>query len=1187
MYLSKLEILGFKSFANKTNIILNDGITAIVGPNGCGKTNIVDALRWALGEQRYSTLRSDKMEDIIFNGTKSRKPIGVAEVSLTIQNNKGILPVEYNELTITRRVFRSGESDYMLNRTVCRLKDIVSLFMDTGMGSNAYSVIELKMVETILSDKMEERRRLFEEAAGVTKYKARRKEALRKLDDVEADLLRVDDIIAEVSKAVNSLHRQAKKAERYNQYLDRLRLLEVDVLQRDYTGLLMRLEPLELRLSTATAERDSMQGELEHEELLLQAHRSEERDIEERLEASRRDLSVFVARIREYQQSLAINRERENGLQQSIERLTASKDTYTARLAETEDSRLGTAMRLETLGSELGGIELAYEAHRSSHSTLEEAVSLKKLEAQSRRSRQMQYVQDISRLQNDLERLHTRIRQIDASVEKLSTEDSESMTALSGIREQLQKEDVRQSEILHAAIEAEREFHTMEDRREAIRAEIDQLQNRAFDLQGQMGEKMTKIDFLSGLVDRLEGYSESVQHLLRNRDWAASKPGTIADAVNTRDDLRIAVEAVLGDAAHYILVNDIMEAISGLQNLKLNRKGKATFACLSRIPQGTKAIPFPLAGDGVVGWAVELVSYMPEYTDLFYYLLKNVLIVRDADIANRCTREYPQLRCVTLDGDIFDSNGIVRGGSHGQEEGGLIGKKDQIAQLTREVALLKVQLEDNQRMLEEKNTGYNAIDLKYFAECMKQTQQDLSAHERHVAQMVFEVEKHERLLQKNAEDIAQLSRERSGMEEQTRVLLPDIASLQHEQETFDTEVEAELVALRNLEEEYTLSSEELNAKNVSRVQIAGAIQNLRNEQERLEKTLSETQESLEHTAEEIVHSQESIEGLRLERVQLEENTETLATDRRLAEEAVRGIETELHAKRSEAERIEALLHEERQKHTQSVTLVHETELKISEIRHRIATLEQRAQEEYELTLARSDFAEEDVFDLAQAKEEINDLRMKIKALGLVNPLAFEEWKKEQERYELLTTQRQDLVDSRQTLHDTIGEINRTAQEKFTETFSQIRENFISIFKSLFDEGDEADLTIGEGDDPLEARIDIVAKPRGKRPHSIDMLSGGEKTLTAIALLFAIYLVKPSPFCILDEVDAPLDDANIDRFIRIIRRFSGNTQFIVVTHNKRTMAAADTLYGVTMEEEGVSKIVAVNFATDSVSRFLNN
>ncbi|MBR9975690.1 MAG: chromosome segregation protein SMC [Bacteroidetes bacterium] len=1186
MYLSKLELFGFKSFANKTNVVLNDGVTAIVGPNGCGKTNIVDALRWALGEQRYSTLRSDKMEDVIFNGTKVRKPIGMAEVSLTIENNKGILPLEYNELTITRRVYRSGESEYLLNRTICRLKDILNLFMDTGMGANAYSVIELKMVETILSDKMEERRRLFEEAAGVTKYKARRKEALRKLSDVDSDLLRVDDIITEVGKTVNSLNRQAKKAERYNEYMDRLRLLEVDVLQRDYNNLFRRLVPLEERLRVTIEERESMATRMDEEEVLLDAHRNDERDIEHRLDERREEFSGLVARINETRQQLLVNEERERSLLQRAARLKEDKDNNEVRITEIETRKGQLTHEMEDCVSELEALESESGVLRETHRTIEEQVSQKKLQAESRQQRRMELMQQHAQLQNEIDRLGARSETIERLRARLADEDADAERNLASMRAQLSEVDAGQATLSDTVVEAEREFHRMEEHKQSLRNEIDLLQNRAFEIQGLIGEKMTRIDFINGLVDRLEGYNESVQHLLRNRDWSASRYGTIADAVNTREDLRVAVEAVLGDAAHYILVNDMNEAVSGLQNLKEHRKGKATFAVLARIPEVSSST-FPIAGDGIIGWAADLVRYEAHYNRLFTMLLRHVLIVRDAEVAHGCIREYPEIHCVTLGGDIFDSRGLVRGGSHGQEEGSMIGKKDQIAALSRDVDQLKKQLLENQEFLEDKNLEYSGIDLRAYAEKMKQTQQELSAHERRIAQMMFEIEKFERILQKNAEERTRLEEEGGQIDARQGELRPQAEALRAQQADVEEEVRREHDVLAELERNYNQSNEAVSGANVRVVQKRGDIQNLRNEFDRLSVSLHETEHALETAAQEIVDSEESARGLvdvisRL-RFELQEMEEVHATSR----EAVRQIEQELEAKRSELLGIEKALHDDRQKQTQNINLVHEIDLKVSEIKQRIISLEERAREEFEIELARGDEAEDDVFDLAQEREEINDLRQKIRVLGPVNPLAFEEWKEEKERFDLLTEQRQDLITSQQTLRDTIREINETAKQKFSETFSLIRENFIKIFKSLFDEGDEADLILQENEDPLEARIDIIAKPRGKRPHSIDMLSGGEKTLTAIALLFAIYLVKPSPFCILDEVDAPLDDANVDRFIRIIGEFSHSTQFIVVTHNKRTMAAADTLYGVTMEEEGISKLVAVDFGKDAIAKYAQN
>ena len=1186
MYLSKLEILGFKSFANKTNLVLNDGITAIVGPNGCGKTNIVDALRWALGEQRYSTLRSDKMEDVIFNGSKMRKPIGLAEVSLTIENNKGILPLDYNELTITRRVFRSGESEYQLNRTTCRLKDITNLFMDTGMGANAYSVIELKMVETILSDKVEERRRLFEEAAGVTRYKARRKEALRKLSEVEGDLLRVDDIIAEVSKSVNSLNRQAKKAERYNEYLERLRMLEVDVMQRDYDNLFRRLEPLEERLRRTIVERDSMGQRMGEEETLLEAYRNEEEEIELRLQLQREEHGGLISRISETRQKLLVNEERERALLQRADRLREAKENYETRISDIENSKSGLTIKLEEEAAAVSGLEKESDTLRGEHREIEEQLSDKKLQTESRQQRRLQLTQQIAHEENELEKLTARKETIDGIIARLADEDGDAEENLRSLRTQMEEQNAGQAALSETVIAAEREFHVMEERKQSLRGEIDQLQNRAFEIQGRIGEKMTRIDFLNGLVDRLEGYNESVQHLLRNRSWATSRYGTIADAVNTREDLRVAVEAVLGDAAHYILVNDVSEAISGLQNLKEHRKGKATFAVLSRVPEIPPST-FPIAGDGIVGWAIDLVRYDAPYNHLFSMLLRHVLIVRDAEVAHSCIREYPELRCVTLGGDIFDSNGLVRGGSHGQEEGSMIGKKDQIAALTRDVEELKKQLLENQELLEEKNLDYSDIDLKTLAENMKQTQQQLSAHERQVAQMMFEIEKFERTLQKNREERDRLNQEFEVIEEREKEIAPGIEALRSQQTGVEDEVHKEAEILAELEKTYNRSNEKLNAANLAVVQKRGEIQNLRNEFERLTASLGETTEALANAEREIVQSEESAAGLVDDIARMRRELEDMEQSQGSVKETLSVIERELEAKRTESRAIEKTLHDERQKQNQNINLVHEIELKVSEIKQRIASLEEHARDEFEMELKRGSAEEDDVFDLAQAKEEINDLRQKIRALGPVNPLAFEEWKEEKDRLDLLTTQRDDLIESEGTLKDTIREINETAKQKFTETFNLVRENFIKIFKSLFDEGDEADLILQENEDPLEAKVDIIAKPRGKRPHSIDMLSGGEKTLTAIALLFAIYLVKPSPFCILDEVDAPLDDANIDRYIRILRDFSANTQFIVVTHNKRTMAAADTLYGVTMEEEGVSKLVAVNFNNETVARFAQN
>ncbi|MAT39022.1 MAG: chromosome segregation protein SMC [Ectothiorhodospiraceae bacterium] len=1178
MYLSNIEIFGFKSFADKVNLKLNDGITAIVGPNGCGKTNIVDALRWALGEQRYSTLRSDKMEDVIFNGAKARKPINMAEVSLTIQNNRDILPIEYNELTVTRRVFRSGDSEYLLNKNVTRLKDIVSLFMDTGMGSNAYSVIELKMIESILSDKVEERRRLFEEAAGVTKYKTRRREAQRRLKDVEADLVRVNDIISEVAKAVNSLNRQAKKAERYNDYMERLRSLEINVLERDYANLFLRLEPLKERLSQAFSEKESLHHKLADDEALLRVLREEEHEAERNVAEARKNVTHYSGIIGSLDQKLLVDNERKKSLLENISRHERSIEQYGKRLTELSEEKENATQKGQELNQELDQVKERAEAKRESHQELDQQLRAKREDVQTIQTQRMEAGQEQSNLEREKESITARLGKIESRQTELHEENKTAESQLEEVRFNLNQQEEEGKDLAAAAANSELEFNSMQEKKQTLRGEIDTLQNRAFEMQSKIGERMTKIDFLNSLIDRLEGYSESIKHLMKNREWSSSQNTTVAELINTDEQYRVALEAALHDALYYIVVKDVPDAISGLQNLKDYRKGKATFIALSKIPQ-TQAVPFSIAGDGVLGWAYEMVNYDAQYQGLFSYLLQKTLVVRDAEVARKSIQEYPQLRCITLEGDVFNSEGLVRGGSHKKDEGSLIGKRDQIEKLNAEVVTLQAELKENQEILEERSFEHNDIDIKVYSDKMRASQHALSEFEKSLSQLRFNAEKLERTLNENNEELASLQNETEEIRQRISVIDPRLEELGTQRETLEAEETNQKNALSELEQAYGVSNGELNELNIKVAQLKGMIQNLEYEAGRISTTQDDTELARETAQRELKEAREQVTELSEEIERTEQELEVARTNHKEAEEVFNTAESVLTEKRENVEQLEQKLDEQRDRHGKSVNLVHEMELKVQEIQQQIKNLEEHGKEEFELELVRKRFEDDDVFDLAQAKDEINDLRVKVKSLGLVNPLAFEEWKKEKERLEVLNAQYDDLIEAQQTLDETIKEINETAQEKFTETFAKVRENFITIFKSLFDEGDEANLILLESDDPLEAKVEITAKPRGKRPHSIEMLSGGEKTLTAIALLFAIYLVKPSPFCILDEVDAPLDDANIERFVRILRRFSNNTQFIVVTHNKLTMEAADTLYGVTMEEEGVSKLVAVQFASE--------
>lgn len=1186
MYLTKIEIFGFKSFATKTKVIFNDGITAIVGPNGCGKTNIVDALRWVLGEQRYSTLRSDKMEDVIFNGTKFRKPIGLAEVALTIQNTKGILPMEYSDVTITRRIFRSGESEYLLNKTICRLKDIVTLFMDTGMGANAYSVIELKMVESILSERTEERRHLFEEAAGVTRYKTKRKEAYRRLEDVQNDLIRVNDIINEVEKIVLSLERQAKKAEKYNGLKERLHHLELDVLERDYSNLFMRLEPLQQRLIESHVTRQNLYEKVRQQETYLEELYNEKRDIESNVDLVKKNLNAVLIAIRENQQSVELNEERKKSFAQGIARARASIGEAQQRIHIESQKLDDLIQRKNSLSVDLIGQTEKYSSLKKSHEEKELSLAENKLLYSSLQSEQMKNLQSISQLNVELHSFDSTIVSLQKQLDRDKNELSENQESLSNKRSLFDQINTGEVELKKSVVDAERMFRDMENKQHQLKSEIDALQNRAWALQNQIGEKMTKIDFLNSLVDRMEGYSDSVQYLLSHHDWSTSKSVAVAEILNTNPELRTCIELVLGDVAHYLVVHDVAEAISGIERLKKSGKGKATFICVSRLPT-INPIPFPIAGDGVIGWAIDLIRFSDEYKTLFNFIFKNVLIVRDSYTAHACIREYPSLKCVTVEGDIFQSDGVIRGGTHRYEEGGLIGKKEQIRELNEAVQKIKIELEQNQSLLQIKNREYNSIDLRNYADQIKSSQQQLSTHEKQIAQYVFEIEKYENSIEKLRSEIESIQQQIVDCNDRKNTLCPQLDELFHQKQDLEDTLKREMESLSQCEQVYSQSLNTLNESNIVIVKITAELKSVESEISRIQNVINETSDYIEKTSSEIIEAQRSIDALSDDNAQTEASLTVFHQEKDQIEQQLQDVDNQNNLKRDEIERVELLLRNDRENHTDSINLVHEIEMKVSEIQQKIESLKNYAHEELAFELERKHYQEEDVFDIAQAKEEIHILKGKIQSLGPINQLAYEEYQEEKKRLDFLTSQRTDLIEAEETLHETINEINKTAQEKFLTTFDLVCQNFIMIFKSLFEEGDEADLILTEPEDPLESRIDIIAKPRGKRPHSIEMLSGGEKTLTAIALLFAIYLVKPSPFCILDEVDAPLDDANIDRFIRIIKKFSENTQFIIVTHNKKTMEAADTLYGVTMEEEGVSKLVSVSFTENTVPAFSSN
>jgi chromosome segregation protein len=1175
MYLSKLEILGFKSFAQKVSLTFDAGLTAIVGPNGCGKTNVVDAIRWALGEQRPTTLRSDKMEDVIFNGTKNRKPLSMAEVSLTIENTRGILPTEYSEVTITRRVYRSGESEYYLNKTLCRLKDIRDLFMDTGMGSDAYSVIELKMVETILSDRADERRRLFEEAAGVTKYKHRRKEAYRRLESVQHDLTRVNDIVREVQKAVNSLERQAQKAERYNEYAKQLQALETSLLAREYGSVVSKIDPLREQLNVAVTEKTRIDVELSQEEALLDVLRTELREVEDRLAEVQSALSEQQTKVHQFERTIATARERQRSLASNIERYEREK----IKLRERQEALVRKQEELETslvqIREKLVAAEDHYRLKKAELDQFEGQLNARKAEMKVEQDRVIALLHEISDLRSREGQAKARIENIRGRIEYTAEENLLAEHDIEKNSELVVKLTAEDRELRRQHAEAEVKVHQMEERKVGLQKEIEALRNSDYELRSSIDRKQAKIDFLKGLVENFDGYSEGARFLVMSDEWKSSVETTVGEAVTVDSRYRVAIEAALGESASYVIVESTDRAYAAIEVLKEQRKGKATFVCLDRLPKLMNHRPL-YTEPGVVGWASTLVQSNDRYRELYQVLLDDTLVVTDVKTAREMLARQKGIRCVTLDGEIISDRGIVRGGSLRQDEGGHIGQRAQLEELTEEVRRLHRQREQLQQEIEEKTRELERIDIRQFAEEARAIEQQMTSVEVRIAQLEFEKKRAAESIEKNKSEAERLQNEIQALIVELESLSPAVERLEGEKGEAERRAGAAASELETMEALWNEYSGIANEANVSVLSLKGEARSLQQEFEYAGSTIESLAATFDQRTQDIAVARDEIESLMRESQETEQLLAAARTEYQLLLEKKKALEMEVGEKRAKVQEIELKLKDERLKHEGSLRAAHDLEFKIQELTMKAENLKQRAKEEFEMKLEVQHFEDNETFDFHVAREEVRTLKEKIRALGAVNFAAFDEYKSEKERLDFVSAQKNDLIESEKTLLATIDEINTTAQRQFLETFEKIRENFIATFKGLFDEGDECDLRLEEGVDPLEARIEITAKPRGKRPTSIDLLSGGEKTLTAIALLFAIYLVKPSPFCILDEVDAPLDDSNIDRFTRILKNFSDNTQFIVVTHNKRTMEATNALYGVTMEEEGVSKLVSVRF-----------
>lgn len=1184
MYLHSLEIHGFKSFGRKTKFIFTTGLSGIVGPNGCGKSNILDAIRWVLGEQKAGFLRSERMDNVIFNGTPSLKPLGMAEVSMTIQNTKNILPIEYTEVVITRRLFRSSESQYLLNNAPCRLKDIQNLFMDTGMGPDAYSIIELSMVESILSGKAEERRRILEEAAGVTKYKLRRKAAFRKLEATAADLLRVDDIVHEVEKNVNSLHRQVRKAQRYQEFRTDLREKEIVLSTHMFSKIHLELEPMTHRLIEMQNKREALRARFDEKEADNESARLKLLEIEKKLSGEQKNLNEIFSKIQKKEEELLISRERRNALTETKERLARNKDEIKVRMEKHKVQFEETENKLQQL---FGSIQEAESDYQEKHVALKSAevrVHEKKSELKRIEDKRLEIMAGLSERKKEEERLKTRLEHYDERLSATARE-LEEMDLLQNIRQE------KLNELQEKKVEAQARLRDLKDQQEKIHSEIeqmghqrDQLKEEILAKKGEIQAVKERIALLKKFIESYEDHPEGVQHLLRTQRLNGGMKGTLGEILSVESKYRRAVETALGEAAVSLIVDGVNDAMHGIDILKSDKKGAVTFLPIERfakqksnhesVAQEIRTKP----SKGVIDWAYNLVRCGDEYRPLVRALLSDFLVVSDLESAKLHSSRWQQhhMNLVTLNGEIVSTWGPIKGGVNGSDETAIVGRKVLVEELQKRLQSLSQELQDLERAHQDREKRYAEAVQKsgQTGASLKKAEGALTDLEVKEAQLNFEAKKEAEARDRILKERQSLSDEQLQLTEQLGTMSPSLGEMDVRKHDYDSDYERIYEELSDLEAKY---AEQNTIAQDSRVRLV----DLKGEEKRLQEEIARIQDFEKELQEQSLRIDNDIKAATVEQGNLEKRIEEIKSILHEDFEKRQGMENLVHQTEHEyllnkqlIEEKEKALKEIRIERDQAAEEVHQLEMRVSELQMEERRIKDRIKEEYDYVVKASDELDENL-DPDKLQENINVLKNRIKAMEPVNLLALKEYEKEKERLNFLTTQKSDLLEAEANLAETIKVINKTAREQFQNVFEEVRENFIKVFNGFFAKG-KANLKLETSADPLESDIIIEADPKGRKLAALTLLSGGEKTLTAISLLLAIYLVKPSPFCILDEVDAPLDDANVGRFISAIQEYSKNTQFIVITHNKLTMRAADCLYGITMEEEGVSKVVSVNF-----------
>lgn len=1179
MYLKRLELQGFKSFADRTVLEFKSGITSVIGPNGSGKSNISDAIRWVLGEQSMKSLRGSKSEDIIFAGTQARKSLGFAEVSMVIDNTDGKLPIEYSEVTVTRKLYRSGETGYFINKTPCRLKDVLELFMDTGIGKDGYSIIGQGKIDEILSNKSEDRRKIFEEAAGIVKYRTRKVESEKKLEQTKLNLLRINDILSEIEANIEPLKLQSDKAKKYLDLREELKNIEVGLFIYNISEYKQKLEKIVEDIKIVEEQNKFEDEKMQKLQEAKEKLKIEIDDITSKIEEIQNLSFESTNKIEKINSEIGISKERIQNNKANNERLVKEIEEIKERILELEEEQKQKLSKKESLFSNREKFQKELEEKQKELENLTKKLSDKELEIEEKKKiieqntdRKYEIIAEISTIDANLENIQKRENSTKSEIQSLTLE-------IDSVRNDKQEMSKSFYDIEFKRNELTNSLEKKSTKKEESMQKIKEFDTMLNNLSYELNMKDSRLKFLIETEKEKEGYTRSVKSLLmaceNNRKLNEGINGVLANLISVDKKYEIAIEMCLGQALQNIVTNTEEDAKKLVEYLRENKLGRASFLPVSSIKGKKLDRVIRNSTEGVIGIASDLVKCDKKYEQIILNLLGRTLIVEDMNTAIQMAKlNSYSFRIVTLEGDIISNTGSITGGSIQTKTVNILGRN-------REIEDLEKQLKEIKNKIEKTNNNK-----KEYTESVTDVIEEVTRLEKELQEIeVVYAAENQKIL--NIEDSiikleARREKLRTELEELSKQKIENNTQKEEKQEE-ENYLNKEIEDLSSIVEEFAINNKD-NQKYIDDLNFD--ITNLKISVSSFDESGSSIDEIVERIKQDIENSKQNI-------FNKEQNIQKANEEKNELDNKILKLEEQISSIKSDVENSSNIIEELKKNRIESNNKLKNAEQEINiefntieDIKAQLVKLDVRKTKleqdleqvvnnlwvEYELTPNNTEeYKKPD--NVQKAARDVNALRTQIKELGSINIDAIEEYKKTKERYEFMCEQRLDMENTAAKLRNIISDMTQTMKEQFIEKFNEINKNFNEVFSELFG-GGKAELKLEDENNVLECGIDIQAQPTGKKLQNMMLLSGGEKAFTAIALLFAILKINPAPFCVLDEIEAALDDVNVYRFAEYLKQFSKETQFLVITHRKGTMEAANTVYGVTMEENGVSKLLSM-------------